>query len=100
MSMLSSKLRDIEGGRLLFWCPGCKDPHMVNTRRGERPCWTWNGDAERPTLSPSVLTYHPDGQPPRCHLFLREGRIQFLGDCTHELAGQTVDLPDLPEAWR
>ena len=23
-----------------------------------------------------------------------DGRIQFLGDCTHHLAGQTVDLPD------
>lgn len=23
-----------------------------------------------------------------------DGRIQFLNDCTHALAGQTVDLPD------
>ena len=23
-----------------------------------------------------------------------DGRIQFLGDCTHDLAGQTVDLDD------
>jgi hypothetical protein len=27
-------------------------------------------------------------------LFVTDGRIQFLGDCTHALAGQTVDLPD------
>ena len=38
-----------------------------------------------------------DGLPPLtvCHLFLRAGRIQFLHDCRHALAGQTVDLPDL-----
>ena len=29
---------------------------------------------------------------------IRAGRMQFLGDCTHALAGQTIDLPDLP-AW-
>ena len=30
----------------------------------------------------------------RCHSFVREGRIEFLSDCTHALAGQTVELPD------
>lgn len=29
-----------------------------------------------------------------CHSFVTDGRIQYLGDCTHSLAGQTVDLPD------
>jgi hypothetical protein len=33
-----------------------------------------------------------------CHLFLTDGRLQYLGDCTHALAGQTVPLPELP-AW-
>ncbi|MDO7235351.1 hypothetical protein Q5M68_18790 [Acinetobacter baumannii] len=28
----------------------------------------------------------------RCHLFLTEGKIQFLTDCHHELAGLTVDM--------
>lgn len=32
-----------------------------------------------------------------CHSFLHAGRWQFLGDSTHELAGQTVDLPPLPD---
>lgn len=29
-----------------------------------------------------------------CHSFVIDGRIQFLEDCTHGLAGQTVNLPD------
>ena len=31
-----------------------------------------------------------------CHSFVTDGRIQFLADCTHELAGQTVDMVPLP----
>jgi hypothetical protein len=29
-----------------------------------------------------------------CHSFITDGRIQYLGDCTHDLKGQTIDLPD------
>jgi hypothetical protein len=29
-----------------------------------------------------------------CHSFVTDGKIQFLGDCTHALAGQTVELPE------
>lgn len=37
-----------------------------------------------------------------CHTFVgcsgaQPGQIIYLGDCTHELAGKVVDLPDLPE---
>jgi hypothetical protein len=32
--------------------------------------------------------------PKICHSFITDGRIQFLGDCTHRLAGQTVPIPD------
>lgn len=31
-----------------------------------------------------------------CHSFVRAGKIEFLGDCTHALKGQTVPLPDWP----
>lgn len=34
-------------------------------------------------------------RPQVCHSYVTNGRIQYLGDCTHELAGQTVDLPEL-----
>jgi hypothetical protein len=70
----------------------------------QHPQWTWDGNVDAPTFSPSVLvTLHdPDGELPdeRCHTFITNGRVQFLGDCTHALAGQTLDLPDLPEPYR
>jgi Family of unknown function (DUF6527) len=88
--------------RLLFMCPGCRSLHAPRIA-GVNP-WTWNGDLERPTLSPSVLVTWPvmreskeQDEQRRCHSFVNDGRISFLGDCTHDLAGQTVDLPELAE---
>ena len=54
--------------------------------------WSWNGDAEKPTINPSVLT--DDGMGNISHLFIREGKIIYLSDCTHELKGKTVDMLD------
>jgi hypothetical protein len=33
----------------------------------------------------------------RCHSFVKDGWIQFLGDCYHELKGLTVEIPDWEE---
>ena len=33
--------------------------------------------------------------PSVCHSFVTDGRIQFLADSNHALAGQTVDLPEV-----
>jgi hypothetical protein len=108
---LRLKTRITEDGRIAFWCPGCNEAHAVPINRP----WRWNGDRERPTLTPSMLltsghfnpghkgecwcTYnakHADNPAPfkcgRCHTFLTDGRIQFLSDCTHDYAGKTLDL--------
>lgn len=94
-------------------CPGCKlagrggAVHVLPVRWlpagqveaptvKDWPHWDFNGDMERPTLSPSILCRREmDGKPYVCHSFVREGNIEFLGDCTHELAGKTVPLPDV-----
>jgi hypothetical protein len=77
---------------LIFWCPGCDEPHAP-TIEGNAP-WTWNGDRERPTLSPSLKVSYHDGR--LCHSYVRDGQIQFLDDCTHALKGQTVPIPEWP----
>lgn len=105
MAALSKKLRSIEGGLISFFCPGCDDWHVLNVDNPHHPRWQFNGDVERPSFEPSIcVTYpaNPDAEEEfkewrverRCHSFVRGGRIQFLDDCTHQLAGQTVDLPD------
>jgi hypothetical protein len=82
--------------------------------------WSFNGDLNKPTFSPSLLIKgtrfsdvgqadydawavagYPDRQgkpfdsvPHVCHSVVSDGMIHFLGDCTHELAGKTVPLPE------
>lgn len=79
-----------DDGRWLYYCPGCDEHH------GPGDSWAFNGDHERPTFSPSILVtgYIRDAEV-RCHSFVRDGQIQYLGDCTHALAGQTVPMEDL-----
>ncbi len=82
------------GGKLyLFHCPGCGCSHPFEVEAPGGSGWTWNGSLEKPTFSPSLLCNGPWLER-RCHSFVVDGRIQFLGDSYHELAGQKVDLPD------
>lgn len=104
------------GSYVWFWCEGCETHHAIDPTK-----WTFNGDVDRPTFSPSVLVRHtkltregeamiergdrpPDGSDRYpsvdyvCHSFVTEGRIQYLGDSTHALAGQTIDLAPIAES--
>ena len=88
MGLLSPILRNVQGGGLMWWCPGCNGPHQVRAMVREprvvtpdpddpdwtppreyydvRDGWTWNGSASRPTFTPSVLVrghwYTPKGE--------------------------------------
>ncbi|MBS7553536.1 ammonia monooxygenase [Ancylobacter dichloromethanicus] len=106
MILPGGKLRSVEGGGLMFRCPGCNMGHMVRVGEGPGPRWGYNGDSERPTFTPSInVTWSEPSDVSEdfddtskdkrmvCHSFVTDGRIQFLGDCTHALAGQTVELP-------
>lgn len=122
MSAVSRVLRSLEGNQLSFWCPGCKIAHAVRVSPAAEP-WGYNGNPEAPTFTPSILVRWKDftekgesdyrawvagGHQPLpdghafetseriCHSFVTDGKIQFLSDCTHALAGQVVALPDFP----
>jgi hypothetical protein len=91
------KLREIRTGDdnekvYLYHCPGCEYDHAVRVK-GKHPVWGWNGSVDAPTFTPSILTnaHRPEL---RCHCFVRNGKIQFLTDCHHKLAGKTVDIPE------
>lgn len=110
------KLKRLADGTVLYRCP-CGDTHAINSTR-----WQVSGADEKPTFAPSVLirsghyaprepgaaescwcTYareNPEEKLPfgcyRCHSFVRGGMVEFLADCTHELAGKTLPLED----WR
>ena len=79
-------------GDLFFECAGCDMVHGISTGAGPGPRRGYNGNAESPTFTPSVLVRYSWSDSPRfCHSFVTDGRIQFLCDCTYKLAGQTVD---------
>lgn len=87
--------RHNEGSGLWFWCPGCKGNHMITVHTPAS--WKWNGSLEQPTITPSILVHEHKSSPPfkdqpRCHSYVTDGKIRFLADCGHELAGQTVAL--------
>lgn len=83
-----------------FTCPGCETYHSFRTKswNGEElwnasqglktPIWVFNGNLIKPTFSPSLIV---DAHP-KCHLYLRDGVIEFLNDCTHQLRGKKVPL--------
>lgn len=110
---MSARVRRNNDGYAIS-CPGCGEDHYIG------PSWGFNGDFERPTFSPSLLVRcghyadpnHPcwcthnaervsNGQEEsgfkcfRCHSFITDGKISFLSDCTHDLAGKEVDLPEV-----
>ena len=107
-------LRNVVDGGLAFWCPGCCESHHISVGVGAGPRWGWNGSTESPTFTPSILVTgtewltddeharvmrgeHVEPRPKRCHSFVTDGHIAFLGDCTHSLAGQRMPLAMWPQ---
>jgi hypothetical protein len=95
---------------IAHWCPGCHRQHQfaVESPQENGARWTWDGNTEQPTFSPSMSIKHGPGpcwEPGDgtgievCHYFLRAGQIEFLEDCTHFMRGRTVPLPRMPALW-
>jgi hypothetical protein len=97
----------IENSLFEFRCPGCEHLHSIPVivSRFYSSVWIFNGDLNKPTFSPSILNRWGKYVDPNyndedtdsgiCHCFVTDGKIQFLGDCTHKLSGQTVELPEI-----
>jgi Family of unknown function (DUF6527) len=84
------KLRIVPKGHAAY-CHGCEEYHVVYDS------WQFNGDYDSPTFSPSLLVrgYSEKSQQDYvCHSFVRDGQWEFLGDCSHGKAGQTIPLRD------
>lgn len=118
MGALSPILRNLQGGRLAWWCPGCDEPHQVlatirdaavvkpdaadpdwtppqeyyQARDGS---WTWNGSASKPTFQPSVLVTH-EAHPDAAEEF-KEWRTKRVCHC-FVVDGQMQMLGDCTNA--
>ena len=108
----SSGFNGRDGERLCMWCPGCEEQHCIEVKDKSQASWDFDGNLEAPTITPSIkrtaVQWEPSykfhrpnhkvepGNETICHSFVRNGNWEFLPDCTHHLAGQTVPLPPLP----
>ncbi len=86
----------------------CKNCGWHEFPKAGRPgaSWTFNGNFERPTFSPSMneclnpkdsKDYRPDCDTRRCHFIVTDGQISYCGDCTHGLRG-SMPLEPWPDA--
>jgi hypothetical protein len=80
------------------WIIACPVTGAIRIPRDGR--WEFDGNYERPTFSPSVcegLEWDESGEKGnwRNHVYIREGRIEYLSDCTHSMAGRTVTIAPL-----
>lgn len=81
-----------------YWCSGCGHAHSVPAER-----WNWNKNVDLPTLSPSVRHYivNPTTkeETTTCHYHLKDGVIEYCGDCPHNLKDQKVPLEEIPDDY-
>lgn len=110
---MDNKISTVEKGswfEFIFYCEGCGHSHGFRTATWEQPTglteeqkklfqhkWTFNGNLEKPTIRPSLHIWIEDkngNKTTTCHSFVTDGKIEYLSDCRHKLAGKTIDMPD------
>ncbi len=100
MSAQGKKLRLADGNVYVHRCPGCKAIHAIPVGA----IWKFDGKLDRPTVVPSVKVSSNVARNAEelihsisyttCHYIISGGTIFFCTDSLHELAGQSVPLPD------
>lgn len=101
----------------MFFCPACKCGHAVWTEKKNHlgAVWTFNGNMEKPTFTPSLKIWQETWTPPVtpenleqwqqkpwpqtkvthvCHTNVTDGVIHFHPDCTHAFGGKQVPMED------
>lgn len=101
MTLVSPILRHCETFHM-HWCPACEEMHPLPSS------WTFNGDVNKPTFSPSfkqtfvanVRSTHVGklaGVERVCHYIITDGMIQFCPDSWHKRS-DIVAMPIIPPA--
>lgn len=87
----------------IFWfCPGCGHTHTVPVALERVPgkLWGFNGNDEKPTITPSILNFyeHPDTKQriTTCHCHIRDGQIAYCDDNPHRYNGRTIPMVEIP----
>lgn len=86
-------------------CHGCQWHEFPKQPLANGAKWTFDGNMVSPTFHPSMNSavnqpgphHNPRVKSSRCHFIVTAGVAHYLGDCTHEFAGQQLSLLPWPE---
>jgi len=87
--MKVSKVLRRSEGRYWHFCPSCKKYHPLPDT------WTFDGDLESPTFTPSFKQYLGKGEI-SCHYIITKGKIYFCSDSNMD-ANKIMDMVELPD---
>lgn len=107
--MAKAHIQESDGNRyVMFHCVACKHAHSVPFGDPAPGIWGFNGDLERPSITPSLKIFTPaipdtpdyKGLPERtiCHVVVTDGILNYCTDCPHELKGQSVPMIEWSES--
>lgn len=75
-----------------WMCLGCGYTHVF-ALKSEGGHHEFNMDLNNPTVSPSLVADFTPGR--KCHTYIKNGTVEYLGDCWHHLKGTTIPLPEI-----
>ncbi len=87
--LLKFHVSECNEDRYMFYCPGCDEHHWISSS------WTITGTEDNPTVRPSIRARKGGGINSVCHLFITDGKIHYLSDCTHSMKGCTVEMEEV-----
>lgn len=86
------KIKSLYGSKTYeHYCPGCEGLHPLPSQ------WKFNGNLESPSFTPSFNQM--PGNARQCHYVITDGIIHYQTDSWHELKGQKIPMPDIPEEF-
>jgi|ERR1035437_375273 hypothetical protein len=94
------KEEPVGSGIYVFYCVGCACHHHVHTftKNSSGAIWAYNGDAKKPTFTPSLHIWSENKKGTRhtsCHSVVTDGMIKYGDDCAHGYAGTTIEIPEI-----
>ena len=93
MNQINRLFRSSSDG-LFHYCQACDRLHILPSS------WSFNGDYEKPTFSPSFKHSWGKNFQKICHYTITDGNIYYCGDCTHEFVGTTMQMVALPANYK
>lgn len=84
----------VEDGMMRYYCPGCNRCHTIPIAPdGTEEPWDFNDNLEKPTVLPAIVIEDGDGTKV-CQHFITDGKISYLENSKHALAGHVVEMKD------